>query len=329
MRVAFTSCICTHAQPHQPVWTQIVAAQPDYLLLLGDLMYLDSHTSTHPKQMDVTEFTQLAHSRYVQLMEQPQFRALVRHLGPGRVFATWDDHDFLWDNAYGANERADPSQSDKVLRSTALHQAFRRTLAIGLKAGSFPSRYDDPELWRPDQGLLEVPSIPLGGQHVLHLCDVRTYRTRKEMLAPARRHLLGDRQRNKISAAVAQYGPNTIHLLASATTLDEWDEYPADLAWLRTLGAVRRILVLSGDVHENRVQHVGTAGFPVHELTSSGAAVRSLVTLGRQQQNFGMLDIGPVASTAELYHFGRTQAELTRILDHPSWSTGDKPNGTN
>jgi len=319
MRIAFASCICTHAFKDQPVWDRIAQEKPDYLLLLGDLLYLDINTVPHPIDMDVNEFAYLAHTRYTQLMQQPQFLKLVRNIEPGRVFATWDDHDFLWDNAHGASVRRTPTQADKIDRSTAMHMAFRKALATGLKLHSFPAQHGDPVFWQQPQAPLDTPSVKLSEKVVLHLSDVRTYRTPLLGVAAAKRTLLGAAQRAKLGAAIAKGGADTIHLFASATTLHDWRHYPEDLNWLRGLAAKHRILVLSGDVHENRTETFNTEGLPLHELTSSGAAVCSGVTVGGRQQNFGLLDIANDLISAKLYHFGQAQSDLDRIYDPVAW----------
>lgn len=319
MRIAFTSCVCTHAFSDQPVWEQISQHNPDYLVLLGDMVYLDANTVPHPIDMNVDAFAHLAHTRYTQLLKQPQFRTLVRKLGPGRVFATWDDHDFLWNDAHGASVRSTPAQADKIDRSTAFHEAFRAALATGLRAGSFPEHYSDPVFWRPSQPPLEVPSLSLGENVSLHLCDVRTFRTPRLFVAKAQRSLLGTAQRNRLAAAIRNTGRETIHLLASATTLHHWRDYPADFEWLCQLAAEHRILVLSGDVHENRTARVGTAGLALHEITSSGAAVCTAITVGDRQQNFGLLDLGGHTLSARFYHFGSPQPALERRYDAAKW----------
>lgn len=319
MRIAFASCICTHAFSDQPVWNRIAQEDPDYLVLLGDLLYLDINTVPHPIDMNIDEFTHLAHTRYLQLLRQPQFRSLVMKMGPGRVFATWDDHDFLWDNAHGASVRNTPTQADKIDRSTALHAALRKALATGLAPGSFPAQYSDPVFWQAGQGALDTPSVALPGKVVLHISDARTWRTPLLGVAAEKRTMLGAAQRDRLGAAIGSRSADTIHLFASATTLNDWRHYPADLAWLRALAARHRILVLSGDVHENRAVRHDTGGLGLHEITSSGAAVCTGVTVGSKQQNFGLLDIDGQAVSARLYHFGQRQTELDRTYDPVAW----------
>ena len=47
------------------------------------------------------------------------------------VSATWDDHDFLWNDACGATLAKQPQHSGKIALSTAFFGAYRRALALG------------------------------------------------------------------------------------------------------------------------------------------------------------------------------------------------------
>ena len=142
MRIAFASRTCTPYFSDQPVWSWIAARQPDHLVLLGDSTYLDvAKGGGHPEQMGEDEFAQHLFRLYRELRSQPQFAALVRQLLAGPVRTVWDDHDFLWNDANGAE--ANPVHRGKVRLSTAFHEAFRRALAVGLTAGSFPVSCSD------------------------------------------------------------------------------------------------------------------------------------------------------------------------------------------
>lgn len=41
MKIAFASCMRRETFPEQPVWREVLAADPDCLLLLGDQIYMD------------------------------------------------------------------------------------------------------------------------------------------------------------------------------------------------------------------------------------------------------------------------------------------------
>ena len=121
-----------------------------------DSLYIDLLTPVHPAQMGDVEFAQHLLALYGELIAQAQFAALVRGLPGTAVHAIWDDHDFLWNDALGAEVH--PLHTGKVRLSTAFLEAFRRALALRLAPGSFPSAYDDPAFWDANQPPLATPS---------------------------------------------------------------------------------------------------------------------------------------------------------------------------
>ena len=71
---------------------------------------------------------------------------------------------------------------------------------------------------------------------------------------------------------------------------------------LDALAAKQRLLVLSGDIHRNQTDAFFTSGWPLHEATSSGAAVKDAVVVGTTLQNFGLLEIEPDTVTIRLFN---------------------------
>lgn len=316
MKIAFASCMCTRVFKDQPVWQQIAAHKPDRLVLLGDAVYLDIATATHPQAMTDDEFAQHLFALYSELLAQPQFRALVQGLPKGAVFATWDDHDFLWNDACGATLAKQPGHRSKIALSTAFFTAFRRALALGLAPGSFPAAYNDAAFWPAQPQPLATPSVALAPDLWLHLSDGRTNRTELWPLPERKRQLLGPAQRAQLGAAVAA-APNALHLLASGSILADYKRYPGDWQWLTQLAAKQRMLCLSGDIHRNELDAFYTGGWPLHEATSSGAAVRDAVVAGQARQNFGLLDVGPAEVRIQLFEKGVRRE--SRTLARSTW----------
>jgi alkaline phosphatase D len=321
--------MCAQVFPDQPVWEQIAAHHPDYLVLLGDSIYLDIHVPSYPgnpglpispQEMDEDTFMRHLFSRYTAQLNQPQFASLMRQMPPGHTFSIWDDHDFLWNDACGAEYTKGMIQRGKVRASTAYQEAFRSALAQSLAQGSFPDSYTDAAFLDPNQAPLTIPSIPLDNRVHLHLSDGRTYRTRTWLVPDNKRTLFGKEQQDRIGASI-KAEPDAIHLFASGSTLSGWKQYHGDLLWLKKLATKSRILVLSGDIHRNDTDILqSTGGYPIHEATSSGAAVRSAVVIGKKQENFGLLEIDGPTLSVRLFHKGNEQMELARRYDISSWS---------
>lgn len=316
MKIAFASCMCTRVFQGQPVWEQVAGQQPDKLVLLGDSIYLDIATQQPPQDMTDDEFAQHLFALYSELLAQRQFRALVQGLPLGAVFATWDDHDFLWNDACGAALARQPANRSKIALSTAFFSAFRRALALGLAPGSFPSAYNDAAFWPTNPQPLATPSVALAGDLWLHLSDGRTHRTALWPLAERKRHLLGPAQREQLGKAMAA-APNALHLLASGSILADYKRYPGDWQWLTQLAAQQRVLALSGDIHRNELDAYYTGGWPLHEATSSGAAVKDAVVVGQARQNFGLLDVQPDEVRIQLFEKGLCRQ--SRTLSRGTW----------
>jgi alkaline phosphatase D len=314
MRIAFASCAFTRVFANQPVWTRIAQQAPDHLVLLGDSTYFDLAGGPAPQSMSDDEFGQHLFQLYGELIAQPELAALVMGLPPGSVHTIWDDHDFLWNDALGAEERV--VHGEKIRLSTAFLEAFRAALAAGLAAGSFPGAYNDPVFWDPNQPPLTTPSLRLDADLWLHLPDGRTHRTRTWLLAESKRTIFGKAQRDAFAQAIAA-DPQALHLWASGSTVAGYQRYTRDLEWLKGLAANQRMLVLSGDIHRNEIDAFFTSGWPLHEATSSGAAVRDAVLFGAERQNHGLLDIDAQNVTISLYKRG--QLEEQRVLSRQTW----------
>jgi alkaline phosphatase D len=318
MRIAFASCVCQTVFAKQPVWEWIAAANPDHLLLLGDSMYLDIDAPKPPNKMSDDEFAQHLFARWQAQLVQKQFRALLdqmAQLGKGHVSAIWDDHDFLWDNAAGAAIRLQPTQNTKIPLSNAFFKAFRAALET---PGSFPSAYDNAAFWDPKEPAPATPSIELEPGLWLHLSDSRSWRTEVKFVAQAKRQLLGAEQRGKFGKAMAAQ-PQAVHLIANGSTSKDWKDFSNDWDWLKAQASQRRTLLLSGDVHHNDVDAFYTGGLPLHEATSSGAAVRDAVVVGKEQRNYGLLDITAEALEIRLFKANVQEPLLYRKLSRATW----------
>src|SRR5205809_7661276 len=110
MRIAFASCFSAESFNNQPVWDEVAAVQPDVLLLLGDAIYMDCGNIAGlgaVQAMTEFQFATRAEALYRAQIAQAGFAKLVKKASI-TTYAIWDDHDFLWDNARGADAMAAP-----------------------------------------------------------------------------------------------------------------------------------------------------------------------------------------------------------------------------
>jgi alkaline phosphatase D len=268
--------------------------------------------------MDTLSFAHWLVDRYRTQLSVKSFAALLRAMpADGRVHSIWDDHDFLWNDACGAQEAQRPEQVDKIALSTAAQTLWREALSTRLAGPAFPSDGLDERLWPQSPRPLATPSIALAPDLWLHLSDGRTWRTDDSIFGPPRRALLGSAQRKRLAEAYAAAPAGAVHLFASGSTFAGYKRYEEDSAWLLGQAAARRTLLLSGDIHRNEFDAFHTGGFPLHEATSSGAAVKLAVVVGPRRENYGLVDVDESSVRVRLFDKDGLQDE--RVIDRARW----------
>ncbi len=81
-KIAFGSC--AHESSPQPILDLVVKHKPEVFIYLGDNIYGD------------TEDMNILRSKYDSLAAKPEFQRLIKST---RVLATWDDHDYGWNDS--------------------------------------------------------------------------------------------------------------------------------------------------------------------------------------------------------------------------------------
>jgi len=313
-RLAFTSCFDTVNDPQQHGWTALLQHPFDELLLLGDTMYMDYGLGNHvpngqPQGWPLARFSQHMHRRYQAQWQVPNFQAALRG---HRVHAVWDDHDFAWDNARGGGADDGVFHVRPPVRALARRhfQQFRDALKTP-DTPYPPNAVPDGQV--PVDAYIGIQDhTPLADDVLLHLIDGRSFREEDGG------SLLGRAQRDALEAALV---PDKVHVIASATTLKYWKrDHRKDYRWLLELSQSRRILVLSGDVHEPDFR---TRGERLHEATASAMAQPPGITaiFGKKTHVYGLLTIEQAALTVELFH-GQRRVDHLRIA-RGDWSVKD------
>lgn len=279
MKVAFASCCRYEAFDDQPEWAAIQAQDPDYLMLLGDQIYMDyGYVGEEPiwrKPHDVEQFKARMEAKYQQQFREKHFAALFAQMhAKNAVLATWDDHDFAWNGACGG-EMTSPFELQ--IKRIALEQ--------------FCQNYRFPE---GREHLYEYRDTE---QARLVVLDCRSYAQR-----PGNdRDLLGEAQFVFLEQVLQHDRPFTI--IGSSLTIadggENWGKYKRDLARLIELlrqceAGGSRVFWLSGDIHRNSFR-APARHFPFFEITSSGLAVNYLGLGGWPHlddcHNWGLLEI--------------------------------------
>jgi alkaline phosphatase D len=215
-RIAILGC---HRQDQPaPALSRYVQANPDLALWVGDNVYAD--TEDDPSVIDTS---------YAALAQKPAFRQLRRQTP---TLATWDDHDYGWNNA---DKRYALKEESKAI--------FRRFWRL---EDAIPAERD---------GIYHAETMAVGAHRLqVILLDVRYNRDRPS----PRGDLLGARQWAWLEAQLRQ--PADLRLIVSGTQLlldaasgsETWDQYPRARA--RLFETVRRagaegVVFITGDKH--------------------------------------------------------------------------------
>lgn len=262
-RIAFGSC--SHQDKAQPIWTEVLDADPDLFIFLGDNIYGDSDNPDVLAQ------------KYEKLAAIPGV-AQLRQTVP--VIATWDDHD------YGRNDSGYEYIGKEASRKVMLDfwneppNSPRRTRDSGI----YTSYYYGEK----------------GRRVQILLLDLRWNRTelvevKSEQLLEKRRNekrgpydaslastakLLGEEQWKWLESELRKEADvriigSSIQLLAEFTGWETWANYPKDRQrFFELLEKYQQepVLILSGDVHWSEYSQISETanGWPLIELTSSG-----------------------------------------------------------
>lgn len=253
-RIAFGSCASQDLP--QPALDVALSRDPDLFIWLGDNIYGDS------REPDTLR------AKYGRLAARPEFRRL-RDATP--VLATWDDHDYGWNDAgrhwelkeeskeiflefWGEPERSERRERPGIYTSYMWQEAGRRLQVIVL----------DTRTFRDDL-------LPNDGQPP-HKNDYRPNPSPDSTL-------LGDAQWRWLEARLRE--PADLRIIASSNQFahtyngwESWTNVPRErermLRLIRETGA-GGVVFISGDVHWGEISRLDTPGlYPIHDVTSSG-----------------------------------------------------------
>jgi len=261
--LAFGSCV--HQDRPQPIWEQVLNAQPDVFAFLGDNIYGDSDDP----DVLAAKYQQLgAVSGFQQLQDQAQ------------VVAIWDDHD------YGRNDAGIEYPSKEASRQVMLDfwgepmNSARRTRPDGIYTSYlFDHQGKRIQLILPDLRWNRTPLQEVTDPEQAALRESQNMGP-YEVNLQSGATMLGEMQwqwleRQFDEPADLRIIGSSLQLLAEFTGWESWANYPADRQRLMQLleqHADVPTLILSGDTHWSEISRVEHAGlsWPLVDITSSG-----------------------------------------------------------
>lgn len=258
--IAFGSC--GHQDRPQPILDTVVLHRPEVFVFLGDNIYGD------------TKDMQVLRDKYAKLGAKPEFQRLKKAT---RLLATWDDHDYGWNDA-------------------GRHYPFKReSKEIFLEFWEEPA--DSPR--RQREGIYTSYLFEGRGRRLrLILLDTRTFRDnlrtyRGELHRDDRYFypldyyphetvdstLLGEAQWRWLEAELRK--PADLRIIGSSTQFsvmfngyEAWANFPHERQ--RMLQLIRKtrangVLFISGDVHYGEISVLREEGlYPIYDVTASG-----------------------------------------------------------
>ncbi len=253
-RIAFGSC--AHQDRPQPIWDAVVVAKPNLFLFIGDNIYGDT------KDMKVLR------DKYQQLAAVPGYQRLLKTCP---LLATWDDHDYGWNDA-GADykPRAEsqqifldffgvPGDSPRRRQEGVYHAQLFGPPEERIQVILLDTRYHrSPLKKRPGKIPGEGPYLPVTDMKTTILGDTQWQWLEGQLKTPAKVRLIC----------------SSIQVVAEDHSWEKWMNFPHERARLYKLIRDTKaggVIFLSGDRHLAELSlHDGGVGYPVYDLTSSG-----------------------------------------------------------
>jgi alkaline phosphatase D len=290
MKIVFTSCVRFESFPSQPEWDFIFQQDPDYLFLLGDNIYMDwIKDNRKPARYSLEKFQSEMTSKYNNQWNEPHFKHLREYMrAKNGFFGVWDDHDFAWNGAKGAEMTSAISKAKKAFSRSQFHHYFENCST------------NLPEVYY---------SIDTPVARVIFL-DNRYYAEKQgddsKLLGEKQFRFLAEKLEHNLKYTLICGG-------LSLTQGDEnWGPYPKELLRLSQLLATKKnVLFLAGDIHKNafikpRKLIKGVSTPP--QIISSGMHIK----LFKEKHNWAMLDFSPTGLKVKFFQRNSTELPVSQ-----------------
>ncbi|HEY0679014.1 MAG TPA: alkaline phosphatase D family protein [Chitinophagaceae bacterium] len=259
-KIAFGSC--AHETSPQPILDVVVQHKPDVFVYLGDNIYGDT------KDMNVLR------AKYRQLAEKPEFQRLKKNV---RLLATWDDHDYGWNDIgrhYPFKKESkeifleffnEPSNSDRRKHEGIYTSYFFKGNGKVLQLILLDNRTfrDDLRIYRGE----------------LHRNDEFFYSLDYYPHQTSDSTLLGNEQWSWLESELKK--PADIRIIGSGSQFgisyngyEAWANFPHEQKRMVDLIKKTRaegVIFITGDVHYGEISRLNSPGsYPLYDVTSSG-----------------------------------------------------------
>ncbi|MEZ0393048.1 MAG: alkaline phosphatase D family protein [Pseudobdellovibrionaceae bacterium] len=252
-RITFGSC--AHQKNPQPIWSTLLADQPDLYIAMGDNIY-----ASKSEDQPIAEQYKLQ----AKVPEFQKFRSLVP------IVATWDDHDFGLNDGGAKNPKLDEAraafleffpydatriskQQKGVYHSFVFGEAPRRVNVILLDTRTFRSE-------------LEANPKPKSSMDKF----VPTKNRKKTILGSEQWKWLEDELRKPAELRILV---SSIQVIAEEHGFEKWANFPHERKRLFDLikkTRAKNLLIVSGDRHLSEVSKLSLKGYgDLYDVTAS------------------------------------------------------------
>ncbi len=252
-RIVFGSC-AGQDRP-QPFWVPINALQPQLFVFLGDNIYADTVDPV------------MLRTLYGKLGEQPGYRRLLQ--SGTTVMATWDDHDYGYNDAGAEHPRKVESQREFLNFFGVPADSPRRK-----QAGIYNAQTFGPAGQRVQVILLDMRYFRTALQKVKNGAYARLENPKSTFLGETQWAWLKERLRDP---ADVRFIGSSIQVLADQHGFEKWENFPLERA--RLLNEIRAskatgVIILSGDRHLAEISVMrsgakGGVGYDLYDVTAS------------------------------------------------------------
>lgn len=250
-RLAFGSCAHHRLYPIQPIWDAMERAEVEAFISLGDAPYIDSPDLSIQRE-SYREFYSIANF------------ARLRRSTP--MYATWDDHDFGWNDSVGTLEGKEGS------RQAFLEYHLQPSAGSGGEGIYTRVRHGSVEIFLLDTRWFAKTGPSFANEQAKTLIGEEQWRWLQEGL------LASEAPFKVLACGMVWNGA------VRPFKRDHWGSYPDEFdALMDFIGdhGIQGVVLVGGDIHRTRVLRHGTkdrAGYDLPELiTSPLANVVSLI----------------------------------------------------